>query len=132
MCLTVPVICLVAGVEVASVSVVDSHSALFGHVSWLTASVANICRMLSFFSFSSLIVVVSFPFSFVVVSFSERVSLSNRLLIVFAFSSFVAAAAPVAPVAFAFVVFSFALLSFAFAVPCCSYVHRCWPLIVAA
>ena len=42
----------------------------------------------------------------------------------------------VAPVAFAFVVFSFALafalLSFAFVVPCCSYVHRRRSLIVAA
>ena len=33
-CLTVPVICLVIGVEVANVAVVDRHSTLFGHVSW--------------------------------------------------------------------------------------------------
>ena len=102
--------------------------------------------MLSFSSFSSLLVaVISFSFSFVVVSFSfaisllsfERTSLSNRLLIVLGFSSFVVVVVPVAPLlAVALVVFSFALvfalLSFAFVVPCCSYAHRCQSLIVAA
>ena len=62
-CLTVPVICLVIGVEVASVVVVDGHSALLGHVSWLSTSVANICCALSFCSFSCLLVaVISFSF----------------------------------------------------------------------
>ena len=31
-CMVVPVLCLVIGVEVGSVTVVDRHSALFGHV----------------------------------------------------------------------------------------------------
>ena len=59
-------------------------------------------------------------------------------MIVFAFSSFVVVVAvvvPVAAVAFAFVVLSFALalafVSFAFVVPCCSYVHWCWSSVVA-
>ena len=86
--LAVPVICLVVGVEVASVAV-----ALFGYVPWLSTSEANICCMLSSCSFSSLlVVVVPFAFSFVAVPLSfvklllsfERVSLSNRFLIVFA------------------------------------------------
>ena len=146
--LTVPVICLVVDVEVASVTVVDRHSALFRHASWLSASVTNMCRTLSFCSFSSLlVVVVPFAFPFVTVSFSfavsllsfERSSLSNRLLIVFAFSSFlvvVAVVVPVAPVEFAFLALSFGLvlafLSFALVLPCCSYVHRCRSLVVAA
>ena len=153
--LSVPVICLVIGVEVAGVAVVDRHSTLFGHMSWLSASVAIICCLLSFCSISSwlivvvplafsfvavsfsfaisllslylclflcccmlflchiLVVLVSFAFSFVAVPFSfERISLFNRLLIVFAFSSFVVVAAVVVPVAaivFAFVVLSFPL-----------------------
>ena len=112
--------------------------------------VGDICCLLSFCSFSYLlVVVVSFAFSFVAVFFSfaisllsfERISLSNRLLIVLAFSSFVVGVAVVVPVvavafAFAFVVLSFALvfafLSFAFVAPCCSNVHRCWSLVVAA
>ena len=121
-------------IEGSSVAVVDRHSALFSYVSWLPTSVANICCMLSFCSFSSLLVVESsFAFSFVVVSFSfaisllsfERVSLSNRLLFVLAFSSFVVAVAvvvPVAVVSFALVVLSFALvlalLSFAMLLLC--------------
>ena len=91
-----------------------------------------------------LVVVVSVAFSFVAVPFSfaisllsfERVSLSNRLLIALAFSSFVAVVVSVVPVAFAFLAPSFALafvfLSFACFVPCCSYVHRCRFLVVAA
>ena len=141
-------VCLVIGVEGSCVTVVDRHSALFGHVSWLSTSVANICCVFFFCPFSSLlVVVVSFAFSFVVVSFSfaisflsfEWISLSNRLLIVLAFSSFVVVVAvvvPVVAVAFAFVVLSFALvlalLSFSFVVPCRSYVHWCRPLVVAA
>ena len=69
----------------------------------------------------------------------EWISLSNRLLIVLAFSSFVVVVAvvvPVVAVAFAFVLLSFALalalLSFSFILPCCSYVHRCRSLIVVA
>ena len=93
-CLTVPVICLVIAIEGSSVAAIDRLSALFSHVSWIPTSVVNICCTLSFCSFSSLlVVVVPFAFSFVAVSCSfaisllsfERVSLSNRLLIVLAF-----------------------------------------------
>ena len=72
---------LVIGVEVSSVAVVDRHSALFGHVSWLSASVANMCCLLAFCSSSSLLVaVVSFTFAFVVVSFSFAVSFALVVL----------------------------------------------------
>ena len=63
-------------VEGSCVTVVDCHSALLGHVSWLSTPVANICCLFSFCSFSSLMVVgVSFAFSFVVVSFSFAISI---------------------------------------------------------
>ena len=148
-------------------SVTDCTSHLSGHwcrscqyrscrsplcIVWPCVLVVHICSrhlLLAFLlSFSSLLVaVVSFSFSFVVVSFSfgisllsfERMSLSNRLLIVLTFSSFIVVVAEVvavAAVAFAFVVFSFAfvlaLLPFSFVVPCCSYVHWRRSLIVVA
>ena len=106
----------------------------------LVVHICSKCELLVFLLLLFLLDVVSFSFSFVVVSFPfaisilsfEWISLSNRLLSVLAFSSFVivvAVVVPVVPVAFAFVL---ALLSFSFVVPCCSYVHRCWSLIVAA
>ena len=113
------------GVKVASVAVLDRHSTLFGHVSWLAVRpVANRCCTLSVCSFSSLfVVVVSFAFSFVAVSFSltislsfERISLSNRLiaLAVFSFVAVVAVVVPVSALSFALAP---ALLPFAFVVP---------------
>ena len=48
-CAAVPVICLTVGVNV-----VNRHSALFGHVSWLSTSVASMSCMFSFCSFSYL------------------------------------------------------------------------------
>ena len=112
--LTAPVICLVVGVEVASVAVVDRHSALLGHVSRLSASVAKICRTLSFCSFSSLlVVVVSFAFAFVAAPFvlcHILVVLGKDFLVqpVFNYAAFVvvvAALVPVAPVALPFLRF---------------------------
>ena len=58
-----PVIRDVSVFHVAVVIVVNGHSALLGHVSWLTASVAYVCGLLSFCSFASFaVVVVSFTF----------------------------------------------------------------------
>ena len=115
-----PVICDVVVFHVAVVIVVDGQSALLGHVSWLAASVAYVCGLLSFCSFASFAVVVvsftfviSFSFSFVVVSAFERISLSYRLVVsVVSFASFVivlVAVAAVAAVALSSVVFLFVL-----------------------
>ena len=102
--------------HVAVVIVVDGHSALLGHVSWLSASVAYVCGLLSFCSFASFAVVVvsftfviSFSFSFVVSAF-ERISLSYRLVVsVVSFASLVIVVVAVAAVALSSLVFSFVL-----------------------
>ena len=113
----IPVICDVAVFHVVVVVVVDGHSALLGHVPWLSTSVAHICGLLSFCSFASFAVVVvsftfvvSFSFSFVVVSSFERISLRYRLIVsVVSFSSFVIVVVAVAATALSFVVLSFVL-----------------------
>ena len=115
-------------------------------MSWLPASVANTCRMFSFRSFVYMLavaVVVPVAVSFVVVSFCfamstssfEWIPLSNRLIVLIAFSSFlvvVVVVVPVAAVAFAFIEFSFvrALARLSFAFVCTTFLCPLVPCVV--
>ena len=74
--------------------------------------------------------------SFVSISFAKSLLYFGVLLLAFSFFEVVVVVVvPIAAIARAFVVLSFALapafVSFV-VVPCCSYVHQCWSLLVVA